>query len=1562
MNRLNSSFRLFVLLICLLHVASLAGELIVFDPFTDGGTTQGDDPLDVRWFTSDPTHALFSVVEDPLLDPEPPHRVGRFLINNPVVDEKDDYIFFALPEVVELAVGEALQVSFRLRFEGGLPRADSSRTGVSLAYRSPSASNSPWFHADNREYFFFTSFGSSGFGGSIRKSSGTQILNTGAVLAADTPTVNLGNGVGAVFFEVARVDADTMRIRYGLNGMPPREALDTGDITTAFSHVFWRYRRATQAPLESLHIDDVQVVRTAADLSEPEPRTWYVRADGDDAQSGDDPAAPFASINHALAWARAGDTIEVGEGVYAEALFFPSSGAPDAPITLRAANTPDGTYATVVVTGFEPLHPGLNAVGAWEPHAGNIWRIALPPGRALSLGRNLLEVDGEVLLPARWPTALAPVDFDRRAMAEATGGSVDASTAHPQPPYPGTNFFDATYTDAALTAFSPDAWAGARIDVCAGHNWWPKTGVVTGNDADQLFFRFRFETNWNPAIDTPKEGDRYALWGHLAALDTPGEFFVDVEGVNGPANTLYVWFPDSGSPDGRTVSLLARADSVIIGDRSHIVVEGIRIRGGTLSMSAGSSHNRFDHVEVEYGAVNRNRLRFGSAASVLLAGDYHIFTNGRVGHTFGRSIEVVGYGSEVSNTVSHDASSHLVTLFNAGGAHVTTNTLFRSGDTAIDIGAKSTLIEFNHAYNAGMRITDIAVLNTWNSGDMEGTEIRYNWVHSNLAPWDVSRSWWGGQGIRLDSGGAPLGCSNARIHHNVVWNTTSRSSLTFWGLEEGMVNFGNSRIEVFHNTLEDTLVFGGSGSVAGGDVRNNIARAFNNPVNSVAGIVFTDNLFRDDAVAGNFQANPGYISAPNRNFQLRADSAAIGVGSAVVGVTEAAGQNYLGAYNPEVAPWTPGARLRAVDLPNLLASAETDALGQTRIMVTGLPIGRTFPDTFSMRLDGREATDWQARYFPATHSVMGVFRFDLEGLGASAMIEFSLDGVGWAVPAQNTMTLPVPTVERDADWIAPVGGGSEHVLSGEHLDGHTTPLQFLEIGGLSGNDFVTEAFPWIVDTGEWVAQGMSPDGRDLRFLAWDGETPVRHHVEYGIGRQNTLIWLLSGEKGNDDEVVSFEDRSRVLLSFGDESVPGGDDPQVLTESFPALVSPARLLHLRAHDVAETAGEGAPVSAWPDAGPLAFPVVQPDAASRPQVRLDAFGGLPSIAFDGVNDHLDVNGAAGIGSGSARIFTVFRNPDPGTVRWQRLYSARTSTEVTDFETGFYAIVPTIDGDPITNPGPTIRDMNQQGYFSGENFRIGRRSLANFEHFRGEIAEIIAFSGEFVGAPRDQLLRYLRRKYGIADRPTVTMAEEGALAPLRVFVGEAEALWVRREADGSLRFGAPPLAPETSLPATVDVRVILADGREVAVANAFTYTLDGSAPHPFSLWAADLPPDERGPLDKAGPHVVSNLMRIAFGQAALETDYPAGLPWIHGLPGAEMRMEVTRRSGGSFNGLAYEAEGLRYILEMSVDLTHWSLAEWEILSADTINDRTERVILHLPLAPPKTFYRMRVVLLDG
>ena len=61
----------------------------------------------------------------------------------------------------------------------------------------------------------------------------------------------------------------------------------------------------------------------------------FVGPAGKDTAAGTE-ADPFATVNHALAKAVAGDTVFVRDGVYSELVTFPGSGAAGAPITLRA--------------------------------------------------------------------------------------------------------------------------------------------------------------------------------------------------------------------------------------------------------------------------------------------------------------------------------------------------------------------------------------------------------------------------------------------------------------------------------------------------------------------------------------------------------------------------------------------------------------------------------------------------------------------------------------------------------------------------------------------------------------------------------------------------------------------------------------------------------------------------------------------------------------------------------------------------------------------------------------------------------------------------------------------------------------------------------------------------------------------------------------------------------------------------------------------------------------------------------------------------------------------------
>ena len=1500
-----------LLLSLLLPTAICPAEtVLVEDYFADGGTTQGDDPLDVNWVASG---GSFQVVEDALLNPVAPHRAAELFINSSNEQEKDEYLSFRLPGTVSLAVGESLQIGFSLRFVDGPPRIDASRTGVSLAYHPNSNRLSPWADAGNREYALYTSYGFAGTLGRLHKSEGVQFLNSWTVLAENLHSVDLNNEPGSVLFMVDRLDESTARLRYRLDNGPWQEAIDQTDPFWDFNQVHFRYRRSGTEPLEKMRLSAVRVVITEVDYSERLPVVWWVNPNGSDGHTGDSLEDAFATINRALLWSRPGDTINLTEGLYRETVQPTISGLPGEPITIRAYPGEQGPDS-VTVSGFTPFVASENNVGEWENHSGAIWKIQLPPALTLSLGQNLVMLDGEVLLPARWPSASAPVDFDRRNMARATAGTIDLESRGTQPPYSAPDFYSATYTAAELTSFSTNSLTGAHLDLCPGHNWWHKGGVVTGNDGDTLHFRFRFAENWPLALDTPKQEDRFAIWGHLATLDTPGEFFIDVNGLHGPAHTLYVWLPDSGSPHGRSWEILSRAVSLQAGHTEHLNFENIRIRGGAIHTGIHSAHLHFDGVDVEYGAVNRNLVVYsGQDTAVLLNGSDHQFHNGRIAYTDGRSLFPRGIGHQISNNVIKQSTSHLLSLDELHGGDVRYNTAFNSGNTVAAIGAKASFIGHNHLYRGGMRITDIALMNTWDSGDMEETEIAYNWVHTNLAPRDGTLSWWGGQGIRLDSGYSPLGCSNALIHHNVVWGTTASSSITAWGLQEGMENYGNSKIRIFQNTMARNLVLGGSGSNAGTIAERNIATGFTNAVGSLEGASLVDNLFVEDLVTGNLHGPADFISPVNRNYQLRPSSPAYNTGNPIPDVTESGPYAYLGAYNPANGPWWPGARVRQGDLLHLQGIIETDALGKHWLVIQGAPEGRTFPESFTVQLGDLTLQNPKVVY--CFNSDMVEARMPLAFLpdGASLPLSVSLDGVSFQTPVTPSVSVPHPTAHLPESVITTHHSGTTISIELDPAPTHLTTRFPLSFAGLLEQDLTRDAIPWIVDTRSWASLGMDPEGRDLRFFTANGKTPLRFHIEAGLGTENTLFWLLRENSGeNLETVASFIDESMLYVGFGDGIHYDLDDPTVLTESYPALDSPALLLHLRATSLTEGREEGDPISTWPDLSPGQATVVAPQPSMQPTWHRTSFAGLPAVAFDGATQHLQVNGAEGLGTGPARYIAVYRNPDPGSRSWQRVISARANQELTDWETGVAIIPPNSAGTILPNHEPIISDANRQAEYSRENFTVAKRALSEAEWFRGEIAEIIAFEGSFMGAERDALYRYLRRKYNIVPRPVATFDTANSLPSLRLWLGDTEVESFSLSENGVLEFILPLLESDIS-PASLDLTLQLADGSLLTIPAAVwvgheadVWRMENFGPD--KVIDPDFAEDLTGWLADPDGDGLPNLVEFALGTDPLDPGSAERIRLIHGE-----------------EGLRFDIPGLhsqtRMHLERSSDLKDWT-----------------------------------------
>ncbi|NIP93588.1 MAG: hypothetical protein GWO24_09075, partial [Akkermansiaceae bacterium] len=261
----------------------------------------------------------------------------------------------------------------------------------------------------------------------------------------------------------------------------------------------------------------------------------FVSPDGDDASPGTI-AAPFATVQRAAETAQPGDTLFLRGGTYRERVDFSSgegnSGTPGNEIVVKPyAGEP------VTLSAFEVVVPGQNGTGAWSQHAGAIWKIRLPDQWTRIAGDNLVRVNGIVKQEARWPNAMDAFNFDYRQMASSDSATFDEDSAGPQLPYSaGNDFYTATYTDNDFPVVPEGTWAGACIDLAPGGGGRALTGIVTNNHGAAIEFRYRVETNTDLGAGQP-----FYLWNNLAALDGPDEAFLDVEGVSGPVNTLYLW-------------------------------------------------------------------------------------------------------------------------------------------------------------------------------------------------------------------------------------------------------------------------------------------------------------------------------------------------------------------------------------------------------------------------------------------------------------------------------------------------------------------------------------------------------------------------------------------------------------------------------------------------------------------------------------------------------------------------------------------------------------------------------------------------------------------------------------------------------------------------------------------------------------------------------------------------------------------------------------------------------------------------------------------------------------
>ncbi|MGA2155102.1 MAG: hypothetical protein ABSH37_11840, partial [Bryobacteraceae bacterium] len=322
--------------------------------------------------------------------------------------------------------------------------------------------------------------------------------------------------------------------------------------------------------------------------------SYYVSPAGSDAWPGTQ-AQPFATFQFAASKLLDGDTLIVRAGDYHEIV-----------TTIQAAPRERPT-----LIGATPV------AGPWTAYSGAIYKASWPsqPTQVFGAGRLLNE--------ARWPNT--PIeDFAGMTYALADSGTQDYITY-------------AALPDVDLT--------GAWVRVMAGEAWVAYDRQIVSHDRASGTLTFSSPINAISEL-IPRRGNHFFVFGKLELLDSPGEWWWDPN-----QQQLYVWMPDSASPEGRTEAGVAPAVLDLSG-QSYITVKGLSARGGWFNLQNSTNCTVQDF---RLTAPNWVRTFDGYAlwpaylGGVDVSGTGNVIDGGLVQHAGRSGIHVAGTGNTVRN-------------------------------------------------------------------------------------------------------------------------------------------------------------------------------------------------------------------------------------------------------------------------------------------------------------------------------------------------------------------------------------------------------------------------------------------------------------------------------------------------------------------------------------------------------------------------------------------------------------------------------------------------------------------------------------------------------------------------------------------------------------------------------------------------------------------------------------------------------------------------------------------------------------------------------------------------